>query len=249
MDDSWVTLLMLGLTAAFMPLVFSLEIYVLGTDDGVKKVSSLLGGITGFRLLITFLVVLLFAGVMASLSQGLSSVGQFLGSLLSQVNKDITSGHHLFIDLLLVVAGVSLFVQAIRHLRRGSNAKQASDSDSSQAMEVGVGGMIGMGITMTATNAQQWVLISAGVNQILRAPLQPWIGLLAYLIFMLLATSLILLPLALFLIRPQQASAALAKVDGWINGSMRYVVAGILCMIGLYLIWKGSEGVVRFLSG
>jgi threonine/homoserine/homoserine lactone efflux protein len=249
MDDSWVTLLLLGLTAAFMPLVFSLEIYVLGADDGVKKASSLLGGITLFRLLITLLVVLLFAGVMASLSQGLSDIGQVLGSLISQINKDITSGHHLIIDLLLVAAGLSLFVQAIRHLRRGSNVTEASGTDSSKAMEVGVGGMIGMGIMMTATNVQQWLLISAGVNQILRASLYPWIGLLAYLFFLLLATSLILLPLAIFLIRPQKAGARLAKVDGWINGSMRYVVAGILFLIGFYLIWKGGEGVVRFLSG
>ena len=99
MDDSWVTLIMLGLAASFMPLVFSMEIYTLGADDGVKKVSSLIGGITVFRLLVTVLVVLLFMGMMASLTEGLSDIGQFLGSLLSRADEDVTSGQHLFVDL------------------------------------------------------------------------------------------------------------------------------------------------------
>ena len=260
MDDSFVTFIMLALAASFMPLVFSMEIYVLGADDGVKKVSSLIGGITIFRLLITVLVVLLFMGMMAFLTEGLSDIGQFLGSLLSRADEDVTSGQHLFMDLLLVAAGIALFVQAIRHVRGGSRADQTSesggstgdqtaDSGSSKAMGLGVAGMIGMGIMMTATNVQQWVLISAGVNQILRVQLYHWSGVLAFLLFLVISTSLVLVPLALFLFRPEKAGAALGRLDGWINGSMRYVVAGILCLIGLYLIWKGGIGVMHFLSG
>ena len=249
MDDSWVTFIMLALAASFMPLVFSMEIYVLGADDGVKKVSSLLGGITIFRLLITVLVVLLFLGMMASLTEGLSNIGQFLGSLLSRTDKDVTSGQHLFLDLLLIAAGVALFVQAIRHVRGSSKTKQTSDSGDSKAMGLGIAGMIGMGVMMTATNVQQWVLISAGVNQILRVQLYHWSGILAFLLFMLISTSLVLVPLALFLLKPEKAGAVLGRMDGWINGSMSYVVAGILCLIGLYLVWKGGIGVMHFLSG
>jgi hypothetical protein len=63
MDESWITLLMLGPAAGFMPLIFSLEIYVLGADAAEKKVTSLLGDITLFRLLVTLLVALLFTGM------------------------------------------------------------------------------------------------------------------------------------------------------------------------------------------
>ena len=257
MADSWVTFIMLALAASFMPLVFSMEIYVLGADDGVKKVSSLIGGITVFRLLITVLVVLLFMGMMASLTEGLSDIGQFLGSLLARADEDVTSGQHLFVDLLLVAAGVALFVQAIRHLRKSSNsqqtsdsgAQQTSDSGDSKAMGLGIAGMIGMGMMMTATNVQQWVLISAGVNQILRVELYHWSGVLAFLLFLVISTSLVLVPLALYLIWPEKAGTALGRMDRWINGSMSYVAAAILCLIGLYLIWKGGIGVMHFLSG
>ena len=248
MDNSWITFILLGLTASFMPLIFSMEIYVLGADDGAKKVSSLLGGVTLFRLLVTLLAVLLFAGMMASFRQELSDIGQFLGSLLSRVNEDITSGHHLFIDLLLVAAGVSLIVQAIRHLSGGAKADQTDDGGDSKAMDVGIAGMVGMGIMMTATNVQQWLLVSAGVNQILRTELYHWSGLLAFLLFLLLATSFILVPIGLYLVSPDKAGIYLQRLNGWINGSMRYVIAGLLALVGLYLIWKGGVGFLNFLS-
>jgi len=260
MDDSWVTLILLGLAAGFMPMVFGVEIYGLGTDGGAKKASSLLGGVTLFRLLITVVVLLLFAGVMTALSQGLSNIGQFLSSLTSQFGKDVASGQHLVVDLLLIVAGALLIIQAVRRLRGGStaeqspqssdsNAKPASQSRDSKVLAVGVIGMLGVGVMMTATNVQQWVFMSAAVNEILRMQIQPWAQILAFLLFLMLASAMMFLPLILYLLRPQQASAELAKVDGWINGSMRYVVAGILILIGLYLIGKGGIGVLNFLSG
>ncbi len=133
MDNSWVTLILLGLAASFMPMVFGLEIYALGDENGAKKVSGLLGGITSFRLLVTLGVILLFAGVMAGLSQGLSDIGQFFGSLFSQLGQSITSGHHLLIDLLLVAGGVWLIVQAVRHARHGSATKQPPQSSNTSA--------------------------------------------------------------------------------------------------------------------
>ena len=231
MDDSWVTLILLGLAASFMPLVFSMEIYVLGGDDGAKKVTSLLGGVTLFRLLVTLFVALLFIGMMASFTQALSDVGQFFRSLFSTVDSDITSGHHLILDLLLIAAGISLIVQAIRHLRGGSKADPSGSSGDSKAMDVGIAGMLSMGIMMTATNVQQWLLISAGVNQILRVQLYHWSGLLAFLLFMVVATSLILLPLVLVLVSPDKAGVYLKRVNGWINGSMKYVVAAFIGLV------------------
>lgn len=249
MDDSWLTLILLGLTASFMPLIFSTEIYLLGGDDGAQKVSSLLGGVTIFRLVVAFISVLVMAGVLASLSQGLSNIGQFLSSLLTQVDQDITSGQHLVVDLLLIAAGATLIIQAVRHARGGSNAAQTSDADDAKALNLGIAGMLGMGVLMTATNVQQWLLISTGVNQILRTQSQHLSRLLAFLLFLVLATALIALPLVVYLVRPEQAGSILGRVNDWINGSMRYVVAIILSLIGLYFIGKGVVGLSHFLAG
>lgn len=298
MDNSWVTLILLGVAAGFMPMVFGLEIYTLGDNDGAKKVSSLLGGITSFRLLVSLGVVLLFAGVMAGLSQGLSDIGQFIGSFFSQLGQDITSGHHMVIDLLLIASGVLLIFQAIRRVRSSPSptsgptsdstsdstaSPQPTDSSSSEAgslkngktkgvgpkdgdpkegdpkagnpksvdakaLSVGIMGMLGLGLAMSATNVNQWLFTSTAVNQILRMQAGPLTQLFAFLLFLGVATVLIALPLLIFLIRPQAAQGDLKKLDGWINGSMRYIVAGILGLIGLYFIWQGGIGVMSFLA-
>jgi hypothetical protein len=256
MDNDWVTLILLGLAAAFMPMVFGLEIYTLGENDGAKKVSGLLGGITFFRLLVAIGVLLLFVGVMSWLTQGLSDIGQFFGSLFSQLGQGITSGHHLIIDLLLVAGGVWLIIQAIQYVRRGSDSEHSpqaaapdgAKSADSKAVGLGVAGMLGMGLAMSATNVNQWLFVSAAVNQILRMQVRFSIQLLAFLLFIGIATVMIALPLLIFLIRPQKAQADLAKINGWINGSMRYIVAGLFVLIGLYFIWKGGLGVANFFS-
>lgn len=258
MDNTWVTLILLGIAAAFMPMVYGLQVYTLGEDDGTKKVSSLLGGITSFRLLVSLGVVLLFAGVMAGLSQGLSDIGRFVSSLFSQLGQGITSGHHLVIDLLLIASGIVLIVQAFRRIRgkpdlasapgKSNQSSDSSKSDDAKAVSVGIVGMLGLGLMMSATNVNQWLFVSTAVNQILRMQAEPWTQLMAFLLFFGIATVLIAIPLLLVLIRPQAAQGDLKRLNVWINGSIRYVVAGILGLIGLYFILQGGEGFVNFFA-
>ena len=168
--------------------------------------------------------------------------------MLSQLGTGITSGHHLFIDLLLVAAAILVLIQAVRLVRGATSAKQSSDSDDSKVFAVGATGMLGLGLLMSATNLNQWVFTSAAVNQILRMQGDHVGRLLAFAVFLLLASVMVGLPLILYLWRPQKAHAYLEKVDEWINGSMRYVVTGILVLIGLYLSWQGGRGVMNYFS-
>ena len=143
MNDSWLTLILLGIAASFMPLVFGLEIVLLGSDDGVKRTSSLAVGITVFRVLAAVGVALLFAGGAVAVGQGISNIGAFLGSTLSQFGQDVASGQHVLLDILLVAAGILLMISAYRHIRGGHGADQSSEHEDSKAFSVGVVGMVG----------------------------------------------------------------------------------------------------------
>lgn len=46
MNTPWVSLILLGVAASFLPLQFGLEIALLGKIDGLKKSASLISGIT-----------------------------------------------------------------------------------------------------------------------------------------------------------------------------------------------------------
>ena len=176
-------------------------------------------------------------------------IGQLLSTLLLQLGEGVTSGHHLLIDLLLIAAGVLMIIQALRHLRSGSKAAQTTQSSDSKALSVGVIGMLGLGLMMTATNVNQWVFTTAAVNELIRMDITPWGRLLAFLLFLMLSSVMIVLPLVLVFARPQNVKGDLEKVNGWINGSMRTIAVGILVLIGLFLIAKGGTGVLNSMSG
>jgi hypothetical protein len=65
MDDSFFTIFLIALAASFLPLQFGAEISLLANEDGVKRASSLVGGITLFRILVGVVIALLFAGEIA----------------------------------------------------------------------------------------------------------------------------------------------------------------------------------------
>jgi threonine/homoserine/homoserine lactone efflux protein len=254
----WLALLLLGLAASFMPMVFGLELVLLGSNDGAKKSSSLVGGITLFRVLVAIGVTVLFASGAVAISKGISNIADFLGSTLSQFGQDVTSGQHIILDVLFVVAGILLLRDAYRHIRSSPSEDQpssdkSSDDESSKqkeskTLETGVAGMIGVGLAMAATNPQQYVFMATGVSQILHMPINVPERLLAFVLFMVASSVMILLPLILVLVSPNRAHEVLGKINRWIHGSMKYIVAGILILIGLYLISKGGSGMVHYFN-
>ena len=68
--------------------------------------------------------------------------------------------------------------------------------------------------------------------------------LLAFIVFLVVSSLMIALPLVVVLVRPQQAQGILGKVNRWIDGSLKYVVACVFG-IGLYFIARGVAGIVR----
>ena len=88
-----------------------------------------------------------------------------------------------------------------------------------------------------------------GVSHILEMPVHPVGRLLAFFLYLLVASLMIVLPISLFFIRPKQARTDLEKVNKWLNGALGYVVLVGLFVIGLYLIWRGAVGLEHSLAG
>ena len=247
----WSTLILLGIAASFMPLVSGLEITILGGEKGAKKSSSLVGGVTLFRVLIAIGVTLFLTAGIVVASHEISNVADNLGSTVSQFRQGVTTGQYIILDVLLVAAGILLIVNAISHIRGRSNGDLPSDdgsteSQDSKAIETGVAGMIGIGLIMSATNVNQWVFMTAGVSQILDMLVSAPERLFAFVLFLVVSSVMILLPLIVILIRPQQAQRILGNINRWIHGALKYAVAGVLLLIGLYLIARGAAGITHY---
>ena len=200
MEDA-LTLVLLGIAACFMPLVFGLEITMLGSNNGAQKSSGLVGGVTLFRVLLAIGITLLFAVGVADVGQELSDSTSSLKSAISQFRQDVTSGERIILDMLLFASGILLIVNAFRHIRGTSKGDESTDADSaetrdSKAIETGVVGMLGIGLFMAVTNVNQWVFMTAGVSQILAMHESATKRLLAFIVFLLVSSLMIALPLS-----------------------------------------------------
>ena len=236
MANHFLTLILIAVAASFMPLQFGVEIFLLGNDDGLKKTSGLVGGITLFRMLAGVVIALLIAGATAALRQRISGVVDFIRTVVRQFGQDVSSGQYVVLDLLLVIAGVLILILTYRHFRGRSGATHSTNKVISKVQGINAGKILIFGLTWTAVSLNQWIFTATGVSHILRMPLGPAGRLLAFLLYLLVASLLICLPIVLFVARPESARANLEQVNQWLYGTLGYVVLAGLFVIGLYLI-------------
>ncbi|MEA3337376.1 MAG: GAP family protein [Chloroflexota bacterium] len=248
MNESWLTIFLLALVASFLPLQFGAEVSLLGKENGTKKASSLVGGITLYKVLVAVIVVFLIGGAMAALTQDIQGIGGFIKSTLATLGQDVTSGQHALLDLLLIAAGVALIIHAYRTLRGRSEANQTSEEDTKKVHRGGAVELIMVGLVWMLASPAQWLYTSAGTSQILALPVSSLARAVVFVLFLLLCNLMVILPVAIYLIWPERAGAELLKIDAWINGAFRYVVIAGFFFIGSFFIWKGAGGLLIFLN-
>jgi len=107
-----------------------LEIALLGSDEGLKKGTGLISGITLFRITVLVGIGLIFTGLLAKMSTFLSGISTAIGSTLSQLHLYVTSGQHVLFDVLLIASGVILLVQAVHHWRNRTQTKDGKENDT-----------------------------------------------------------------------------------------------------------------------
>jgi|GEM_PF-5301450 len=250
MSESWIALIGVGFAASLMPLTIGVEIYALGTEKGVRKVISLIGGVILFRILLTIGVMFVSAGLIATHGSAMADIGQAIRTALYELNASLTPKERLVGNLLFILVGVLILVQIVRMTRNkpAPEVDPLSAPPDTRAVGVGVIGMLWIGFILTITNVNQWVLIPVGVNQILRMEGNSIAHLVAYIFFLFLSTAVILLPFLIFIIRPKRAQQDLETLNRWVNSSMRYLMTGIFLLVALYFLWKGSVGVMNYFA-
>ena len=250
MDVPWVSLILLGVAASFLPLQFGLEIALLGSDDGLKKGTGLIGGISLFRIAVLVGIGLIFTGLLAKMSTLLSNVSTAIASTINQLHLSVRSGQHVLFDVLIIAFGVILLVQATHHWRNRKQTEDAKDSTPSfvKRFEDSTGGLLALGFAWTALSLNQWLFTTAALGQILSLSAHAMRFLAAFL-FLLIGSLMLLLPILLYLFRPEKAQTILGKVDHWLNEAMPIVVIVVLAAIGLFFIIDGGWGMMNSLAG
>jgi len=153
-------------------------------------------------------------------------------------------GSNLIASTLLLVAGILLWITAIRKWRT------EDDPDAPPPRwTVTLGGLswpkaFGVGALWMAIAVKQWVFTLSAIAVIDEAKLGRAGSVLAYLVFVLAAHSLVLAPVVVSAVAPARSAKLLNAMYCWLERRNRVITIAVSSIFGLWFLGKGIAGLL-----
>ncbi len=209
--------------SAVVPLQIMMVILLLNSPrQGLAKAISLVAGMTAIRLL----------------------QGFFFGLILSPEPGE-TSGKSLVVSTLLVVLGILLLITAYKQWRNeddpdGPPPKWLVTLDTLTPLKA-----LGMGAGLVLVSGKLWVFTLSAIAVIEEAQLGQPSSTVAFLIFLLLAQSLLLLAIVIRVIIPERSKSILVSISAWLTTYNRPIVIVVSLVFGLLFFAQGASGFLQ----
>jgi hypothetical protein len=218
-----VYLLPLIVGAALLPASIIIALFLLRGGGGVRKALAFAAGAMTVRLV---------QGVL---------FGYVFGAAADAYGE---SGSNLITSTLLLVVGIAMLISAVMKWRKEADP----DAPPPKWMAV-LGGLsalqaFGMAALLMAISIKQWVFTLSAIAVIEQAQLSHTGNVLVYLFFVVAAHSLVLAPIIVSAVAPTQAARMLDAMQGWLERNSRVIVITVLLIFGVWLLWKGINGLI-----
>jgi hypothetical protein len=154
------------------------------------------------------------------------------------------SGKNPVISTLLLVLGILLLIAAYKKWC-GENdpddppPKWLTMIDNSTPLKA-----FGIGLGLPLIAAKLWVFTLSALATIAAAQLGQPSSTLAYLLFILLAESLLLLPIMIRILVPERSKILLADLSGWLTQNSRPITIVVSLVFGLLFLYSGISGLL-----
>ncbi len=249
MSSEWLTLFLLALAAGFVPMLFAFETYELSKEDGLKRGLAFFSGVTLFRIALIVALGILFTGLLTTVSNLFSGISTDTSKLFDQLGQDVRSGQHLLFDGALILAGIALLIEAYRHwTNRSGVVREQRSGKPANGKARSISGLIVFGFSWMLVSVNQWLFMTAAIGQILSLSNQSTSRTLISLLFLLISSLILLIPLVFTIVRPKSAQRDLGKIEIRMHESMPYIVVVVLIGTGLYFIVDGISGELSFID-
>ena len=212
--------------SAVVPVQIIIDILLLKSPkQGLLKASAYVGGMTTLRLL-----------------QGL-----IFGLILtnsSDASAEDSSGKSLVVSTLLLVLGILLLITAYKQWRKDDDPdapppKWLTMIDSLTPIKA-----FGIGFGLLLVGGKFWVFTLGAIGMIGEAQLGQPSSTVAFLLFVLLAESLLLLPILIRIIIPEQSKSLLEATSAWLTRYNRPIVIIVSLVFGLLFLYSGISGLL-----
>ena len=223
MGEVIVQLIPVMIGAAVVPFCIIVVLLLLRSPDGLFKAFAFVSG---------QILVRLLQGIGFGTELSLSAVAH------------TKEGGSAIVNTLLLVAGILLWITAWR-----SWAKQ-EDPDAPPPRWMGMLGSIsrlkafGLGAAAMAGAGKQWIFTFYALGVIRVADLPRPDNAIAFLVFLLCAHSLVLLPLGLYALVPKRSSHLLEASALWMERNNQGILMVVSIVFGSFFIVKGIRGLL-----
>lgn len=213
--------------SAVVPIQIIIDILLLKSPrQGLLRATAYVGGMTTLRLL-----------------QGL-----IFGLILTNsaaASAEESGGKSPIVLTLLLVLGLFLLITAYRMWRKEDDPDAPPPRwlimiDSLTPLKA-----FGIGFGLLLIGAKFWVFTLGAIGVIGTAQLGQPSSTIVYLLFVLLAESLLLLPILVRVILPKQSKTLLDQVSEWLTRYNRPIVIVISLVFGLLFLYQGASGLLN----
>lgn len=209
--------LMIG--AALTPLCLMIVFLLLRSEGGLIKAVAFVGG-----------------QILVRLAQGLAFGYEFGHSVMAKANAPI------IVNTLLMVAGILLWITAARKLRKEVDPDEPPPKWMATIHAMHFGRIFMISTIWMAISPKQWIFTLGAMGIITEANLNGPAYAVAYLIFILGAQSLMLGPILIAMLNPNQSSRFIDVSSAWVERNNRRIVIVMSVVFGGYLFYKGFTG-------
>ncbi|PZV15413.1 MAG: hypothetical protein DCF22_07315 [Leptolyngbya sp.] len=172
--------------------------------------------------------------------------GLLFGFILSRSTTfaDGSSGKNPIISTLLLVLGILLLIAAYKKWR-----KEEDPDDPPPKWVTTIDGLtplkaFGIGLGLPLIAAKLWVFTLSALATIAAAQLGQPTSAIAYLLFILLAESLLLLPILMRILVPERSKSVLIQLSSWLTRNNRPITITISLVFGLLFLKSGISGLL-----
>ncbi|MCB0171652.1 MAG: GAP family protein [Anaerolineae bacterium] len=222
MTELTLSLVALAIAAALQPPQVIALIILLQTRQGIANALAYLGGMIAFRLALGGVFWLLFSRLEENIE---TSGGEF----------------NILVGAVLLVLGLLMLVYALRRSLSAQDEDQAAASWLDRLETISPRQALLVGVAFLALDPKDWIIDLSAINLIAEADLSGAASFLTYLAYILLAQSLLWLPLILMFVTPQRTRRSLATLNAWMKRHERSIEIATAIIFGLVFLYIGLE--------
>ena len=151
----------------------------------------------------------------------------------------------LIVPTLLLVLGILLLITAYKKWSGENDADAPPPRWLSAIDQVSPLKALGIGLGLPLIAAKLWVFTLSAIATISAANLGQPSSAILFLLFIVLAESLLIIPIMLRILIPKRSQSLLTQMSNWLERNNRSIVISVSLIFGLWFVYSGITGFLK----